>query len=85
MYFELKSNLIIIQLAKKVKLNHYSFDGIWVHWKRKMMPRIILTKKEKMKMNWNKNDWNKNWNDLFMPTAVWQNRPYNENAEKWEK
>jgi hypothetical protein len=33
MYFELKSNLTIIKLAKKAKLNHYSFDGIWVHWK----------------------------------------------------
>jgi hypothetical protein len=51
MYFELKSNITIIQLAKKAKLNYYSFDGIWVHWKGKMMPRIILTKKEKMKMN----------------------------------
>jgi hypothetical protein len=54
MYFELKSNLTIIQSAK---LNHYSFDGIWVHWKGKMMPRIILMKKEKKrKMNKNKNE-----------------------------
>ena len=46
-----KSRKEAIQLAKKAKLNHYSFDGIWVHWKGKMMPRIILMKKEKVKMN----------------------------------